>query len=73
VLAHLGTVNGWTRAQAQADLHRAAARCAELARHAWDLDLTVLAGHLVLPSHPDLYVPAADRPALGSTYPGPAK
>lgn len=71
VVMQLCRVNGWSEAQAYADLDRSAEHCARLDRYAWDLDLSVLQGQLDLDGFPELYVPAAARARLGNSYYGP--
>ncbi|WP_460524411.1 hypothetical protein [Humibacter antri] len=66
----LQRVNGWTRDQALADIHRAIARFETMDHIQFDLDLGALAGKLSLPGYPELYIPAADRSELGNSYYG---
>lgn len=66
----LQRVNRWTREQARADIDAATARFESLDYLDYDLDLTALSGTLALSSHPGLYIPAADRKALGNSFYG---
>ena len=68
VIAHLQRVNGWSRQSAVQDLIRASERCRALDRYEWDLDLSTLAGQLVVEGFASLYIPAAARPELGNSF-----
>lgn len=67
VIATLCRVNGWDRADAEADIERSRERYRELSSTEWDLDLTLLKGWVSLDGYPDLVIPAEVRSKLGNT------
>jgi hypothetical protein len=68
VIDRLRRLNNWTEAQADQDLNRSSDRCMALDRFAWELDLSVLRGRLIVNGYPDLHIPAADRARLGNSF-----
>lgn len=67
VIATLCRVNGWDRADAEADIERSRERYCDLSKTEWDLDLTLLNGWVMLDGHPNLLIPSEDRATLGNT------
>jgi len=67
VIATLCRVNGWDRADAEADIERSRERYRELSSTEWDLDLTLLKGWVSLDGYPDLVIPSEVRSKLGNT------
>jgi len=67
VIATLCRVNGWDRADAEADIERSRERYRHLSNIEWDLDLTLLEGWVTLDGYPDLLIPSEDRATLGNT------
>lgn len=67
VIATLCRVNGWDRADAEADIARSPERYRDLSVNEWDLDLAPLEGWVTLDGYPNLLIPSADRPTLGNT------
>lgn len=65
VLATLCRVNGWDRADAEADIGRSRDRY--LWSIEWDLDLMLINGWVTLDGYPDLLILSEDRAALGNT------
>lgn len=65
VIRRLQMLNNWSRQEALDDLKRSERRGRALDRYAWDLDLTVLSGRLVVPGFEGLYFTASDRQRLG--------
>lgn len=58
-------MNGWDRADVEADIGRSRDRY--LWSIEWDLDLTLINGWVTLDGYPDLLIPSEDRAALGNT------
>ncbi|MDQ1176688.1 hypothetical protein [Microbacterium sp. SORGH_AS_0421] len=67
VITTLCRVNGWDRADAEADIERSRERYRDLSNTEWDLDLTLLGGWVALDGYSDLRIPSADRANLGNT------
>lgn len=67
VIATLCRVNGWDRADAEADIERSRERYRHLSNIEWDLDLTLLEGWVTLDGYPNLLIPSEDRATLGNT------
>lgn len=60
-------MNGWDRADAEADIEHSRERYRELSSTEWDLDLTLLKGWVSLDGYPDLVIPSEVRSKLGNT------
>lgn len=67
VIATLCRVNGWDRADAEADIERSRERYRGLSNTEWDLDLTRLKGWVTLERYPNLLIPSEGRATLGNT------
>ncbi|WP_153004164.1 hypothetical protein [Microbacterium testaceum] len=67
VIATLCRVNGWDRADAEADIGRSRDRYRDLSSMEWDLDLTLIDGWVTLDGYPDLLIPSEGRATLGNT------
>jgi hypothetical protein len=64
----LTEVNGWSYADAHADVRRAFAKSAQLNDYAIGLDLSLLRGQIRVPRSSDLKLTAAERTALGNSW-----
>lgn len=60
-------MNGWDRADAEADIERSRERYRKLSSAEWDLDLTLLDGWVALDGYPDLLISSEGRATLGNT------
>jgi len=64
----LAEVNGWSYADAHADVRRAFSKSAQLKNHAIDLDLSLLRGQILVRGSSDLRFTATERTALGNSW-----
>ena len=64
----LQSVNGWSHAEAHADIRRAFRRLKLLEGAEVDLDLSVLVGQIIVPDTPELRLTSAQRSLLGNSW-----
>ena len=64
----LQVLNGWSVAEALADIERAVTRVALMNNLEFDLDLSVLSPVIELTDYPHMRIPAIDRIFLGNTW-----
>ena len=60
-------VNGWSDAEARADVAESVEEYRRLSAFDWDLDLALLQGWVELEGYPRLIVPTEEREVLGNS------